>query len=140
MYVDPTQVLCDLDEKPILDGQSHDLDPEGKVVLIEGKPRLKGGKELTFGMLIVQLALAQFEGEEKMSGDKKMDRMELAEKFHKQMLPVEISREQRAEIEKLAEKGCGSLLYTRVKRILVKAEAEKQVAKTVNGKAEEVRV
>lgn len=132
MHLDPTQLLLDLDDEPIMVDQSYDLDPTGKVLVVDGKPKMKGGKELTLGAAVVTLALAQFEGEEKMSADKKMDRMELAEKFHKAILPVEITREELSEVLKLAEKGYGIVIFARIKRILVKAEAAKQELRAVN--------
>lgn len=135
MFVDPTLKILDPDQSEIMVEQSSDLDPDGKVVIVDGKPRMKGGKPMTFGYVAVSMLLAQFDGEEKLPGPKKMDRMELAEKLHGAVMPVEITNDHAQLILDLAAKGLTILTYGRVKQIVTAAEAASIAKPVANGAA-----
>lgn len=141
MKIDPTQKILNLRNEEIMVGQSHDLAPvgnvlvvdgkelvivnanlDGRIVVVDGKPRMKGGKALTLGEAVLQLVVAQYEGDDKLSGTKKIERMELGELFLNENLPVEVSPDQAKMLIELAEKGLGVVEYTRVKRMVVAAE------------------
>lgn len=146
MFIDPTEKLLDIDNEPIMveqkltlpdgaviarvGGKQVVLDKDSKVIASDDKKFWSEGKPLTFGDMTVTIALSQLEGDDKLSGAKRMDRMELAEKFHKAVLPVEINNDQAKVLEELAEKTMPVLTFSRYVRIIRTAQAKKADAKS----------
>lgn len=99
------------------------LDPAQTILDLDGEEIMADGKPMTLGLLVVTVLMAQFEGEERLSGSAKLDRLGLAEKFHGAAAPVEIDNAQAELILALAEKGLTVLPYGRVARSIKAAQS-----------------
>lgn len=126
MFIDTQEQICDLDGKVMWVEQNHDLAPKGRVlvvdgkelilesaedldgriVLIDGNPRMKGGKPMTFGYVAVLLLRRELKGDEQLTEAKKLDMWVLALKIHGKHLPVELSE---TETQVLLDRGALSL-------------------------------
>lgn len=159
MFIDPTQKILDLDGNHIMIDQSHDLAPkgivvvidgkelhlqdsqnlEGRIVVVDGKPRMKGGKPMTFGHVACTLLCAAFKGEEELPLDEKLKRGMLGLKLKEASMPVEIGVDDLSLIKKLAGKGCDIPTLTRIAAIcdnpIVALALQLKTASSRNGKA-----
>lgn len=111
------------------------IDPTQKILDLDGKEITADGKPMTFGYLAVSVLMAQFEGEEKLTGSAKLDRLTLAEKFHGATAPIELDNAQAELILALSEKGLTLLPYGRVARIIKAAQATPASAHVAAGKS-----
>lgn len=131
MFVDPAQVITDMDGKPVMLDQVMDLPAKARVatvaggasvfvsefgeILFGGAPApMKGGVALTFGMLACKLLCASFKGEEELPAEKKLERGLLGLKLKEAALPVDLKSEELALIKSLAGKGCDIPTFIRV--------------------------
>ena len=110
MLIDANLPLCNLDGQKIMIDQEPDLpegarvvnvagmpvvtDRDGNVVLAGREPPVKGGSALTFGKIAVIILQRELKGDDQLSEGKKYDLFDLALKFHKATLPVEISSDE----------------------------------------------
>lgn len=103
MLVDFKKVICDLRGNPV---------------------KLPDGAELTLLNVCQESLMTNFPDEQQLSGAEKVKRFGLALKIGGSVLPVDITIEEAAEIEKLVGKAYGPLVVGRVYEILEEKKSE----------------
>lgn len=148
MKLDVTQKILDIRGKEMRVDESHDLAPagrvlvldgkelsildgdlDGRIVLIDGKPRMKGGEPRTLGRSILDALVAGMKGDEELSGPKKSELGDLADRVYvatyKEFLPVELSPTEAETVLKRCEKYYLTEIYWRIDKMVAEAKAQK---------------
>lgn len=113
MLVDFTQEILDLDNKQLLIDQYSCLDTNGNIIIVNGQPKMEGGRPLTLAIASADALQTPFKGEESLSGDKKLERFKLACKIHGEKLPIEVTPEEVVLIKDLISKKYAVVVYGR---------------------------
>lgn len=118
MLIDFTQLITNMEGTALKVDQSSDLDKSGNVVIVDGNPRMTGGKDLTLGLACVNALQSNYQAETNLSESKKVERFVLACKIYDKSMPVDVTAEEIVEMKKVCHLMYGTLVYARVNNLL----------------------